>query len=128
MSAIGVLTIAPSLNSNDKQAVNTSRSLANFAREEGQSALARRNSPGRAVFSIPNEAGRPMTKDLKASDTVSWETSQGETHGKIVKRQTEPTQIKTHKVAASKDNPEYIVKSDKTGALAAHKPEALKKS
>jgi len=68
-----------------------------------------------------------MTKTLKAGDKVSWNTSQGETHGKVVKKQTSPTKIKTHKVAASKDNPEYIVKSDKTGAEAAHKAEALKK-
>jgi hypothetical protein len=31
------------------------------------------------------------------------------------------------KVAASKDNPPYIVKSDKSGKQAAHKPEELKK-
>jgi hypothetical protein len=68
-----------------------------------------------------------MTKELKAGDKVSWNTSQGETHGKVVKKQTTPTEIKGHHVAASKDNPEYIVKSDKTGAEAAHKAEALKK-
>jgi hypothetical protein len=30
-------------------------------------------------------------------------------------------------VAASKENPEFLVKSDKTGAEAAHKPDELKK-
>ncbi len=68
-----------------------------------------------------------MTKTLKPGDAVSWETSQGKTHGEVVKKQTTPTHIKTHKVAASKDDPEYIVKSDKTGAIAAHKPDALTK-
>ena len=68
-----------------------------------------------------------MAKELKAGDEVSWGTSQGETHGKVVKKQTTPTQIKGHKVAASKDNPEYIVKSDKSGKMAAHKPSELKK-
>jgi hypothetical protein len=67
-----------------------------------------------------------MTKDLKAGDAVTWATSQGEVHGEVVKKQTAPTRIKTHKVAASKDDPQYIVKSDKTGAVAAHKPDALK--
>ncbi|WP_246450630.1 DUF2945 domain-containing protein [Sphingomonas rhizophila] len=33
-----------------------------------------------------------------------------------------------HKVAASKDNPEYLVESDKSGKRAAHKPSALKKA
>ncbi len=68
-----------------------------------------------------------MTKSLKAGDNVAWNTTQGETHGKVVKTLTKPAKIKTHKVAASKDNPEVLVKSDKSGDLAAHKPEALKK-
>ena len=68
-----------------------------------------------------------MTKDLKPGDKVSWQTSQGETQGEVVKKQTTPTDIKSHHVAASKDNPEYIVKSDKSGKEAAHKPDALKK-
>ena len=46
----------------------------------------------------------------------------------MVKKQTTPTKIKGHKVAASKDNPQYIVKSDKSGKQAAHKASALKKS
>lgn len=68
-----------------------------------------------------------MNKDLKSGDPVRWATSQGETHGKVVKKQTTPSQIKGHKVAASKDDPQYVVRSDKTGAVAAHRPEALKK-
>jgi hypothetical protein len=68
-----------------------------------------------------------MTKELKKGDKVEWETSQGKTHGTVEKKQTSATQIKGHKVAATTDNPEYIVKSDKTSAKAAHKPEALKK-
>ncbi|RYG31358.1 DUF2945 domain-containing protein, partial [bacterium] len=40
---------------------------------------------------------------------------------------TSETKIKSHTVKASKENPEYLVKSDKTGAEAAHKPDELKK-
>lgn len=65
--------------------------------------------------------------DFKPGDKVAWNTSRGETEGTVVKKQTTPTQIKGHKVSASKDNPEYIVKSDKSGQKAAHKPDALKK-
>lgn len=68
-----------------------------------------------------------MAKDLKPGDHVAWNTSQGETEGVVEKKQTSPTKIKGHKVAASKDHPEFIVRSDKTGAKAAHKAEALKK-
>jgi hypothetical protein len=68
-----------------------------------------------------------LAKELKAGDKVTWDTSQGKTVGKVVRKQTTPTQIKGHKVAASKDNPEYIVKSDKSGKEAAHKPSELRK-
>jgi hypothetical protein len=68
-----------------------------------------------------------MAKELKPGDHVMWNSSQGEVQGEVVRKQTTPTKIKGHAVKASPDNPEYIVKSDRTGALAAHKPEALKK-
>ena len=68
-----------------------------------------------------------MTDKLKKGDAVEWETSQGKTSGTVKKKLTAPTEIKGHHVAASKDNPEFLVKSDKTGAEAAHKPDALKK-
>lgn len=64
---------------------------------------------------------------FKAGDKVKWDHSQGTTTGHVVRKQTTRTSIKGHKVAASKDNPEYVVKSDKTGALAAHKPAELRK-
>lgn len=67
-----------------------------------------------------------MADDLKAGDKVAWNSHGGEAHGKVVKKQTEPTQIKGHKVAASKDNPQFIVATD-AGKRAAHKAEALKK-
>ncbi len=68
------------------------------------------------------------TKALKAGDAVAWDSSGGHSKGKVVKKITAPTQIKGHEVAASKENPEYIVKSDKSGGIAAHKPGALKKA
>jgi Hypervirulence associated proteins TUDOR domain len=67
------------------------------------------------------------SKLLKPGTKVRWNTSQGPTTGKVVKKQTKATKIKTHTVAASKSDPEYIVKSDKSGAKAAHKRKALKR-
>jgi hypothetical protein len=66
--------------------------------------------------------------DLKAGNKVAWDSSGGHSVGKVVKKVTAPTRIKGHKVAASTGNPEYIVKSDKGGGIAAHKPGALKKA
>ena len=67
-------------------------------------------------------------KTFKAGDTVKWDHSQGTTTGKVGRKVTHPTTIKSHKVAASVDNPEYIVESGKTGARAAHKPSELRKA
>lgn len=64
---------------------------------------------------------------LKPGDTVEWDTSQGSTHGHVVRKQTSKTQIKGHTVSASKGNPEYIVESDKSGKRAAHKPDELRR-
>lgn len=69
-----------------------------------------------------------MATSLKRGDAVRWETSQGTTSGTVEKKLTRPTKIKGHRVAASKDNPEYLVVSDKSGAKAAHKPGSLKKA
>ncbi|MBW4687832.1 MAG: DUF2945 domain-containing protein [Komarekiella atlantica HA4396-MV6] len=68
-----------------------------------------------------------MTEQFKKGDKVEWNTAQGKTTGKVVKKLTSPTDIKGHHVAASEDNPEYLVESDNTGNQAAHKPDALKK-
>ncbi|CAA9544036.1 MAG: hypothetical protein AVDCRST_MAG49-1259 [uncultured Thermomicrobiales bacterium] len=66
-------------------------------------------------------------KALNKGDHVEWNTPQGKTTGKVERKLTSETQIKGHEVKASPDNPEYLVKSDKSGAEAAHKPESLEK-
>ncbi len=45
----------------------------------------------------------------------------------IKKIRPAPIDIKGHHIAASKDHPEYLVKSDKFGKQADHKPDALEK-
>ena len=65
-------------------------------------------------------------KDFKAGDRVSWTSSQGKMTGTVKKKLTVPFDIKTHHVAASPDNPEFLVQSTGSGQLAAHKPAALK--
>ena len=66
------------------------------------------------------------TKDFKAGDKVSWNSSQGKVTGTVKKKLTAPIDIKTHHVAASPDNPEFLVESAASGQVAAHKPAALK--
>lgn len=67
------------------------------------------------------------TKDLKVGDKVTWSSTQGKIEGSVKKKLTAPTDIKTHHVAASPDNPQLLVQSSGTGKLAAHKPAALEK-
>jgi hypothetical protein len=64
----------------------------------------------------------------KPGDKVAWDSSGGHSEGKVVKKVTSPTKIKTHEVAASPETPQFIVKSSKSGKVAAHKAEALKKT
>lgn len=66
------------------------------------------------------------TKTFRAGQKVSWASHGGTAHGKVVRKLTSPTDIKGHHVAASKDNPEYLVETE-DGKQAAHKPGALKK-
>ena len=68
-----------------------------------------------------------MAKSVKVGDKVGWDSSGGHSTGKVVKKLTKPMQIKGHKVAASKDNPEYLVETA-AGKQAAHKAKSLKKS
>lgn len=67
-----------------------------------------------------------MAGNLRKGSHVEWQTSQGKTQGKIERTLTSDTKIKGHKVSASSDDPQYLVVSDRTGAKAAHKPDALK--
>ena len=69
-----------------------------------------------------------MAENLHKGDPVKWNTPQGETKGKVEKTLTSAIKIKGHEVKASKANPEVLVKSDKSGEKAAHKPGSLKKA
>lgn len=66
-------------------------------------------------------------EDLSKGDRVGWATSQGKTTGTVVRVMTKPFSIKGTDLKASKDDPKVVVRSEKTGAEAGHKPSALKK-
>ena len=65
-----------------------------------------------------------MPESFAKGDRVEWKSHGGEAHGKVVRKQTSPTEIKGHKVTASRDEPQFIVETDE-GKRAAHKAEAL---
>lgn len=68
-----------------------------------------------------------MADTFKTGDEVAWDTSQGETHGTVQRKLTAKTRIKGHVANASAEHPQYLVKSAKTGAEAAHRAEALRR-
>jgi hypothetical protein len=69
-----------------------------------------------------------MSKSLKKGDDVTWHSHGQTVHGTVEKKITERTETAGRTVAASPDEPQYQVRSDKTGRDAVHKPEALRRS
>jgi len=68
-----------------------------------------------------------MTQDFKKGDRVEWQSHGSTAVGTVERKITEETEAGGRKVKASKDEPQYLVKSEKSGGTAVHKPGALKK-
>ncbi|HSW16478.1 MAG TPA: DUF2945 domain-containing protein [Ramlibacter sp.] len=68
-----------------------------------------------------------MAEKFRAGDAVEWNSHGGMARGKVKKKLTSRTMIKGHAVAASLDNPEYTVETER-GAQAARKSAAQRKS
>jgi Hypervirulence associated proteins TUDOR domain len=67
-----------------------------------------------------------MAKKLRKGDRVSWNSEAGRVSGKIVKVHTKDVNYKGYVHHASKENPQYEIKSDKTDHVALHKGSALR--
>jgi hypothetical protein len=69
-----------------------------------------------------------MAEDkFSKGDEVTWKSHGGEAVGTVKKEITTETEAGGRKVKASKDEPQYLVESEKSGGEAAHKPSALHK-
>ncbi|MEE1755257.1 DUF2945 domain-containing protein [Streptomyces sp. SP18CS02] len=60
-------------------------------------------------------------------DKVAWRSHGSETTGTVEKKISKRTKASGRTVDASPDEPQYEVRSDKSGRTAVHKPSALKK-
>ena len=67
-----------------------------------------------------------MAKKFKKGDRVSWNSEAGRVSGKIVKVHMKDVNYKGYVHHASKDEPQYEIKSDKTDHVALHKGGALR--
>ena len=66
-----------------------------------------------------------MSDDLHEGDHVTWNSHGQEVEGTVTRTITSETEASGRKVKASEDEPQYEVRSDKTGKTAVHKPGAL---
>ena len=67
-----------------------------------------------------------MANTFKVGDHVTWNSEAGHVSGRIVKVHTENVNYKGYVHHASKEEPQYEIKSDKTDHIALHKTAALK--
>ncbi len=66
-----------------------------------------------------------MGTRFKVGDHVRWNSEAGRVSGKIIRVHTRDTDYKGYTHHASKDDPQYEIKSDKTEHIAMHKGSAL---
>jgi Hypervirulence associated proteins TUDOR domain len=67
-----------------------------------------------------------MAKRFKAGDHVAWNSEAGRVSGRIAKVHAKDVDWKGYVHHASKDDPQYEIKSDKTDHVALHKGTALR--
>jgi hypothetical protein len=68
-----------------------------------------------------------MASEFKRGDHVEWNSEAGRVRGTIQKKVTSEITFKAYKRHASRAEPQYMIKSDKTDHLAIHKGSALRK-
>jgi hypothetical protein len=68
-----------------------------------------------------------MTETFKRGDRVEWNFRGHTVSGRVRKRLVERTEVDGRVFNASKDDPRYLVRSEKTGKETARRPEALRR-
>jgi hypothetical protein len=69
-----------------------------------------------------------MTRKFSVGDHVTWNSEAGRVSGTIIKVHTKDIDYKGYTHHASKKEPQYEIKSDKTDHIAIHKGSPLKKA
>lgn len=67
-----------------------------------------------------------MPKTFKVGDHVRWNSEAGRVSGVIIRKITSDTKFKGYTHHASREAPQYLIKSDKTDHVAIHKGSALR--
>jgi hypothetical protein len=79
------------------------------------------------VYYFVHDKHSQMANAFKIGDHVKWNSEAGIVSGKIIKVHTADFDYKGYQHRATKDDPQYEIKSDKTDHIAAHKGQALTK-
>lgn len=66
-------------------------------------------------------------QQFRKGDKVEWDSHGGTAEGTVEKKITSDTEAGGRTVRASKDDPQYLVRSEKSGGTAVHKPGALRR-
>lgn len=66
-----------------------------------------------------------MTQEFQKGDHVTWKSHGGEAEGEVVRKIASDTEAGGRTVRASQEEPQYLVRSQKSGGEAVHKPDAL---
>ena len=66
-----------------------------------------------------------MARTFKCGDRVAWNSEAGRVHGFIVKKVVSDVEFKGYIHHATREEPQYFIKSDKTDHVAIHKGTAL---
>ena len=69
-----------------------------------------------------------MSKQFRKGDKVEWDSHGGTAEGEVEEKITSDTEAAGRRVRASKDEPQYRVRSEKSGRDAVHKPSALRRT
>jgi hypothetical protein len=69
-----------------------------------------------------------VAEEFRQGDKVVWSShGRDDTPGVVVRKLTSDTEAGGRTVRASEDDPQYLVRSEKGGGEAVHKPSALKR-
>jgi hypothetical protein len=69
-----------------------------------------------------------MNTEFRRGDKVVWSShGQNDTPGVVLRKITSDEEVAGWQVRASGDDPQYLVRSDKGGGDAVHRPEALRR-
>ena len=65
--------------------------------------------------------------EFEKGDRVEWNSHGSKAVGTVERKITSDTEEAGRTVRASKEEPQYLVKSEKSGGTAVHKPDALRR-